>query len=251
MQSLMPSIPKPIQPIDRPPSLHQSVQEAVKQYIIENSLQPGDDLPSENALSNQLGVSRNLVREAVRGLETLGIVEIRRGSGLFVGEFSFEMLMENLQFGIQLDLRELTELFTVRRILETGMIGEAITAQTADQIMLLEALLQAMQARAQNGEPFPEEDRQFHKCLFSEVNNRPLIKILDSFWLTLNKASQVVDIQDRDPLWTYNLHVPIVEAFAQGAVIRTRQALDDHHIGIEMRLKRVASAKAKKEDPPQ
>ncbi len=237
----MPLISKPIQPIHRQPSLHQSVQAAVKQYIIENNLQPGDTLPSENALSGQLGVSRNLVREAIRGLETLGIVEIRRGSGLFVGEFSFEMLIENLQFGIQLDLRELTELYTVRRILETGMIGEAIAAQIPEQVKQLEAMLQAMHDRAKKGEAFPEEDRQFHKCLFDRVHNHTLIKILDSFWLTLSKANEVVDIQDRDPLWTYNLHVPIVKAFTRRDVNATRQALDDHHIGLETRLKRLAT----------
>ena len=235
----MNSITNPIQPLDRPPSLHHSIQEVIKSYIIENDLETGDALPSENELSKQLGVSRNLVREAIRGLESLGMVEIRRGSGLFVGQFSFEMLINSLQFGLLLDLRELTELFSIRRALETGMIGEAIEVRTEPQIAELHEMLAAMKRRAENGEPFPEEDRRFHQCLFEPLNNRTLIQILDSFWLTLNKANQMVDIQDRDPVWTYSIHVPIVEAFERGDTEATRQALDEHHLGLEMRLKRV------------
>ncbi|MBZ0297367.1 MAG: FadR family transcriptional regulator, partial [Anaerolineae bacterium] len=222
-----------------PPSLHQTIQDSLKAYITENNLEVGDPLPSENALSKQLGVSRNLVREAIRGLETLGIVEIRRGSGLYVGEFSFEMLINNLQFGILFDLRELTELFMIRRALETGMIKDAIQVKTSSQVRELKAILEAIRKRAEGGDPFPEEDRRFHRCLFEPLDNRALIQILDSFWLALNKANQVVDIQDRDPLWTYNLHVPIVESFESGDVEATRNALDEHHIGLEMRLTRL------------
>ena len=91
-------VSKPIQPLRRPPTLHHSVQQAIRQYIIDNELRAGDPLPSENQLSQQLDVSRNLVREAVRGLEAVGVVDIRRGSGLYVNEFSFEPLLDNLQY---------------------------------------------------------------------------------------------------------------------------------------------------------
>ena len=233
-----------IEPIKRPPSLHQTVQETIKGYILDNGLQPGDGLPSENELSKQLSVSRNLVRESVRGLEALGIVEIRRGSGLYVGNFSLEQLITNIDYSIHFELQELKELYTVRSALETGMIGDAIRLKTEDQKGELNAILNMMRARAERGQSFPEEDRRFHQCLFEPLNNQTLLRILDAFWLTLNKTDKVVDLQDQDPMWTYELHIPIVGAFIDGNVEATRRALLQHHANLEKRLSRAEEENA-------
>ena len=225
-----------MQPIKRPQSLHQSVQQAIKAYIVENGLHSGDALPSENELSNQLDVSRNLVREAVRGLEALGIVDIRRGSGLYVSSFSIEQLMINIDYSIQFEPQELKEIFRIRRALETGMIADAIKARTTKTEAELTQILDMMRVKAQSGHPFPMEDRRFHQCLFENLNNQTLLKILDTFWLTLNKADQMIDIQDKNPLWTYEFHIPIVESFVKGDVEATRQAIQQHYANLENRL---------------
>lgn len=225
-----------MQPIKRPASLHHTVQQSIKSYIVENGLKAGDSLPSENELSKQLDVSRNLVREAVRGLEALGIVDIRRGSGLYVSNFSLEKLMVNIDYGIQFGIHELNELFTVRRALETGMIEDAINAKTKEIEDELTTILGQMRSKAQNGQPFPDEDRRFHQCLFETLGNQALLRILDAFWLTLNKADSVIDLEDRDPMWTYELHLPIVEAFIASDVKATRIALHQHHANLEQRL---------------
>src|SRR5215471_3539788 len=75
--------------LKRTPLLHQ-IQEEIKGYVIRNNLRPGDPLPSEGDLARQLGIGRNSVREAVKSLEVLGILEARAGSGLFVKSFSFD-----------------------------------------------------------------------------------------------------------------------------------------------------------------
>lgn len=235
-----------MEPIQRPPSLHQSIQDSVKSYITQNDLKVGDALPSENELSKQLGVSRNLVREAIRGMETLGIVEIRRGSGLFVSSFSLERLIDNVDFSIRFELRELTELYVVRRALETGMIGDAIKARTPQQMDELSSILDHIRQRAEAGETFPQEDRRFHQCLFEPVNNYTLLQILDSFWLALNKADNVVDLQDKDPLWTYKLHIPIVEAFKRGDVEATHISLVEHYSNLEARLRHIQAERNNK-----
>lgn len=225
-----------MQPIKRPQSLHQTVQEAIKSYIIENKLRTGDPLPSENELSQQLDVSRNLVRESVRGLEALGIVDVRRGSGLYVSNFSFEQLMINIDYSIQFELKELKELFSIRRALEIGMVGDAIKFRTVETEAELAQILDLMRIKAQQGRAFPDEDRRFHQCLFENLNNKTLLKILDAFWLTLNKADQVIDLQDKNPLWTYEFHIPIVESFVKGNVEATREAIQQHYANLEGRL---------------
>src|SRR5690606_27853305 len=81
---------KSLTPLNRPPLLHVTVQESLKQYIEDNRLKAGDPLPPETFLAQQLGVGRNSMREAIKALESLGIVETRRGVGVFVKEFSFK-----------------------------------------------------------------------------------------------------------------------------------------------------------------
>ncbi len=228
-----------MQPIKRPQSLHHTVQESIKSFIIDNGLEAGDSLPSENELSKQLDVSRNLVREAVRGLEALGIVDIRRGSGLYVSNFTMQQLMINIDYSIQFELQELKELFSIRRALETGMVSDAIRVRTPETESELKQILDIMRVKAESGQPFPVEDRRFHQCLFENLNNQTLLHILDSFWLTLNKTDQVIGLQDRNPLWTYELHIPIVDAFVKGDVDAIRDAIQQHYANLENRLIRL------------
>jgi DNA-binding FadR family transcriptional regulator len=225
-----------MKPIKRPPSLHQVVQQSIKSHIVDNGLQPGDALPSENALSKELEVSRNLVREAVRGLEALGIVDIRRGSGLYVSNFSMEQLMINIDYSIHFEINDLKELFAVRRALEIGMVGNAIKAKTKEREDELKAILDLIRLKAERGQPFPEEDRSFHQCLFAALNNRTLLRILDVFWMVLNKADQIIDLRDKDPHWTYELHIPVVTAFVEGDKEAARSALLQHYANLENRL---------------
>lgn len=232
-----------IEPLVRPPALHQSVQIAIRKFILDNGLRAGDALPGENDLARQLGVSRNSVREAIRGMESLGILDIRRGSGIFVRAFSFEPLLDSLSYGLLVDLRELAELLTIRGVLETGMIEDAITVMPASAIEELQALVEQMRVLADRGQPMIEEDRRFHQLLFESHGNETLLKLLDVFWLTFRKASQHADIQDDDPLRTFRDHASIAEAVRDRDSDRAKLALGEHYDGLLGRLKRAQFAR--------
>lgn len=233
---------KALAPMARPPLLNQSVQDAIRAYILDNKLRAGDPLPSEADLARQLGVSRNSVREAVKGLDSLGILEARRGSGLFVRAFSFEPLLDNLSYGLLFDLRELAELLEIRRVLETGLIEAALRAMPEMTLRELQGVIARMGARAERGEPFLEEDRRFHQLLFANLGNRSLLKLLDVFWLTFRKASQYADLGDSDVMRTYHDHAAIVEAIVAQDVAQARRALDRHYAGLQERLTRARQA---------
>lgn len=219
------------------PALFRSVQDIIKNYILENNLTAGAPLPPEMELARQLGVSRSSVREAVKALESLGILETRRGSGLFVQDFSFEPLLENLPYGLLFALPQLADLLAVRRVLETGMAEAALAVITPQQLSQLQLLTQQMLLKAEQGQTFPDEDREFHVTLFASLQNQVLLKLLDIFWLTFHKAAQLTDLQDRDPLRTYQDHVAILEAVAAGEAAQVRLALDQHYLSLEERLK--------------
>lgn len=229
--------------LDRPPLLSQSVREAIQAHILNNGLQPGDLLPAENELARQLGVSRNSVREAIKALESLGILDIRRGSGTYVCDFSFEPLLDNLHYGLLFNLDELVDLLEIRRALETGMIHQVIPLRSQTQLDMLQSILNQMRLRAENGESFPEEDRLFHQILFGSLGNRALIRLLDIFWLAFHKAIELKTLSnwDKNSLQTYHDHVAIVAALQASDSAAARHALDRHYNGI---VERIAEAKA-------
>ena len=90
--------PKALSLVEPRPAGGESVVDRIKEYILTNRLAPGDPLPTENELSEQLKVSRSRIREAVKTLSALDIVEVRHGYGTYVGRMSFSAMVESLAF---------------------------------------------------------------------------------------------------------------------------------------------------------
>ena len=222
--------------LERAPLLHQSVQEALKDYVVRTGLRPGDPLPSEGELARQLGVSRNSVREAVKGLETLGLLTSRRGSGVFVGAFSLDPLVEALPYGLMADTAAIAELLDVRCTLEVALVDRAIALRTPEQLATLRATLTRFEALAQAGEPLGIEDRAFHQQLFMNLENRVLVGLIDVFWRSYARAAQHIDLVNVDPIATHRDHVAIFDAFVSGDADATRRTLDHHYHGIRALL---------------
>lgn len=222
--------------IDRPQPLHLSVQNAIKAYIVEKGLKAGDSLLPETELARSLGVSRNSVREAVKALESLGILETRRGVGIFIRSFSFDPILDNLQFARMQDLQELSDLLEIRQILETGMMAKVVATMTDERQRELDAILLRMRERADKAEPFREEDREFHKTLLQATGNGVALKLLDMFWLLFSRTAQYTHLEDQYPQQTYQDHAVIVEAVRRRDVEEARTALFSHYAGISRRL---------------
>lgn len=234
------SNPAPIESMARPPLLHVAVQQSLKDYIEANDMHPGQPLPSETFLARQLGVGRNSVREAIKALESLGILEVRRGIGVFVKEFSFDPLLDNLAFGMRDALRDVGELREIRRVLETGLIGRTVEVIGEDDIAALRDVAARMKANAERGESIAAEDQEFHQLLFRCQNNRMLSSLLDIFWAAYAKASQFHGVGNDDLLTTWADHHAIVEAIAKRDAEEARQRLDAHYEGLDRVIARLS-----------
>jgi DNA-binding FadR family transcriptional regulator len=223
---------KTIKPLMRAPLLHVSVQESLRAYIADNHLQPGTLLPAEGELASQLGVSRNSLREGIKALESLGVLESRRGVGIFVKAFSFEPLLDNLAYGLGGALRQIEEVIEIRRTLEVGMIGKTVQVIGDEDIAELRATLQRMQLHAERGESFAEDDQLFHRLLFRCQNNETLSRLTDVFWLAFYKASDFINLDNIDPVRTWQDHAAIVDAVEARDAEEARKRLDRHYEGI-------------------
>ena len=230
--------------LKRPQFLYQAVQDEVKAYIIEQALMPGDALPPETELAEQFGVSRNSVREAIKSLESLGIVEARTGAGLFVSNFSFDPLLENLAYGMMFDLKDLADILEVRFHIEHSMIDQAVSAVTDEQLEQLHAILERMRALLTQDQDDAEEDRLFHRTLWANVKNRSVGKIVDVFWMVFSQARQRSSIPSNpDPKEIYEWHAAIVKSLVDRNEEAARVAIVRHYGNIqkllnEMRIQR-------------
>jgi DNA-binding FadR family transcriptional regulator len=222
--------------LKRTPLLHQ-IQEEIKSYVIRNNLRPGDPLPSEGDLARQLGIGRNSVREAVKSLEVLGILEARAGSGLFVKSFSFDAIINNLPYGLLSDSKTVQDLAEVRAYLEYGLVEHVIERVTPDQFELLGDIVDRMRSAAEAGEYAAEADRAFHDALYRNLDNPVLLSLLDVFWLAVSRATERSSVFDPpDPKETVESHKRILDALRDRSPEQMHAAFDYHYSRWQFRL---------------
>jgi len=165
----------------RGPALYTAVRDYIKQYILENDLKPGDPLPPEGQLVEDLGVGRSSVREAVKSLQSVGIVDVRQGDGLYVRELNFDPMLEAFIFGMKFDPNTLVELLQIRTWLEVSVIGDAVGHLTAEDLTRLEAVLKEWEERVRDGEEYSDLDESFHQIIYGVLDNQTLMNLFSAF----------------------------------------------------------------------
>ncbi|MET9778313.1 FCD domain-containing protein [Streptomyces sp. NPDC006367] len=153
--------------------------ERIKAMIAEGLLEPGQRLPTERDLAAQLGLSRSSMREAIRALTVLGVLEARHGSGIYVTRLEAGGLLET--FGVVADLSRgarTAELLEVRRVLESAATALAAARITPEQLAGVERHLRAMDA-TDDPEEILAHDLAFHREIVAAAGNETMTAILD------------------------------------------------------------------------
>ena len=135
----------------RPPRLHEAVEAYLEEMILAGEYQPGDSLPSEHEMANQLEVSRTVVRDAIRALTTKGLVEIRHGVGTFVTHSGREKLAQALALSLRRGDYSPWELYQVRRGLEMIVVELAVETATQEQITEMRDALMRLRNQSTRG----------------------------------------------------------------------------------------------------
>jgi DNA-binding FadR family transcriptional regulator len=224
-----------IKPIDIP-TMHEELQDRLKEYILANKLQDGDPLPTEAQLADQLGVSRAAVREGLRSLESLGMIYSRRGEGRYVRGFNLDPILENLHYSLLFDTEDAREMIEVREQLEIGFIGAAIAAMDSETLSDLHALVTEMRQRALSGEYFLDRDLEFHATIYRPINNHVLSKLLDVFFTIYRNIRDRSLLVTRNPVAEVTNHDAILRAIEDRNVEHTQELIRRHFSGIKERL---------------
>ncbi len=209
-----------------PLAMARDLQERIKKLIIDRRLPSGAGLPTEPELMQLLGASRNSVREALKALQAMGIVEIRHGFGTYVGTMSLAPMIDGLAFrtvaGHYRGEDSLLQLLELREAVETGLVS-----RLAGRVP---------EAEAAAGAGLAETDRAFHATLYRGPGNRLLGEVLEAFWDAFHRVrTDLVDVP-QDPGVTCRQHREIVDAVRSGDVMRAEAAMREHFGNIRARV---------------
>lgn len=192
----------------------------IKSMIMRGELKPGDRLPPEKELAERLGLSRSSLREAVKALNVLHLVDVRRGDGTYVTSLEPKLLLDAISFisEIQED-SSVVEIFEVRRILESQAAGLAARRAKAADIQALRKESAEIAMHSSNPELLLEHDVRFHQMISELSGNQYLSSLINGLtpktvrarvWRvltqegivgrTLKEHSLIIDaIETRDP----------------------------------------------------
>jgi len=153
--------------------------EKIKEMIVSGALRPGDRLPRESELAAELGLSRNSLREAVRALSLIRILDVRQGDGTYVTSLDPKLLLEALSFVVDFHRDDtVLEFLAVRRILEPAATALATALISTDALDALDAELDSLGPRP-SVEELVASDLEFHRGIVQASGNSVLCSLLD------------------------------------------------------------------------
>lgn len=158
---------------------YEQVAEQIHGLIGKGALATGDRLPPERELASRFGVARSTIRDAIRTLEVMGIVEPRQGHGTVVRDLSTDALVVPLANVLSRRRDQVAELLDVRRMIEPALAARAARNATPDEIDKLDAILRRQAEKMKRKEQTIEEDSEFHYGIALAARNGVVLKILD------------------------------------------------------------------------
>jgi GntR family transcriptional repressor for pyruvate dehydrogenase complex len=214
--------------IQRMPAAAGEVINNIKQMLLDGELAPFQRLPSENDLAEALGVSRPTVREAVRGLMTLNIVESRHGDGTYVTSLDPMLLAAPIDFLLRVDEGGLAALTDARMVLESSIAELAASRATPEGVSKLEALIADYADCIDDIPRCIELDLAFHQELAVAANS-PILSSLVATLAALGRRSRAQTAHNaKIRAAAYSEHAAITKAVATGDAAAARAAMVSH-----------------------
>ena len=201
-------------------TLAQQVMEQIIMLLISGQLKPGDRLPPEMELMEQLDVSRPVVREALSSLETLEVINRKPRGGTFVNE---KVGSSPFRAMLAISINNLPAVIEARMTLELGLVTIAAEKITDEK---LDELAQTIENIRLNDEDYGMYDKQFHRIIAYSAKNPIVEGMIESLLIAHEKTDSLIKF--REPELTIQYHTAIYEALKKHDPIEAFQKMYDH-----------------------
>jgi len=218
--------------------LYESAVDQIRSLILADNYKPGDRLPSERELAEKLSIGRPSVREALRILGAMGLIEIRAGNGTYVRDVTFIPYIDSLVTHIssRLKIREenILKIWEVRKILEAGNVALACSRMTPRRLERMAECVREMEKNIRNREVFISTGVQFHREIAEATGNEILIMLWNNMWDLVLRSDAY---RRRSSLHFRILHSPreslqdhrkIYQALSRGNHAEALKAMEEH-----------------------
>ncbi|HSJ39305.1 MAG TPA: FadR/GntR family transcriptional regulator [Planococcus sp. (in: firmicutes)] len=223
--------------------MYELIVEQINMLCLEKNLQPGDRLPSERDLASFFGVSRNSVREALKGLESKGILEIRQGGGSYLAASKRDTLGNELRIHIdETQIQLIDEMLELRRAFEVEAASLAAQRATPENLEALRHVLSQMSKAMDDTEMGVQADLDFHMQVAYATKNQLLIDLMETLAKRMEeniRATRRQRFTDKDRHQdTLKEHEEIYLAIANGKSELAKQLMYKHISRIRLELHR-------------
>jgi GntR family transcriptional repressor for pyruvate dehydrogenase complex len=225
--------------------LSKSVEDIIGQAIQDKKLSPGTKLPSELKLCEQFGVSRTVIREALRVLHSRGLITITKGKGMYVKEFSGESAAGPLQFFLRMNFERshVMDIVHARQILEPAVAALASTHRTDEDLERLANDIQLLKDCRDEAVELSKIDTQFHIDISKASGNSLMPLLLEPIHRLIPEIKSSVyatvkDAKDAAVKWHQQVYDRIAARDSQGA----REAMAEHLTIAEEHAERMLNA---------
>jgi len=201
----------------------------IKTMISESSLQPGDKLPTERELADTLSVGRYSIREALRIMDNMGMIESRQGSGNYLVSNIGKNLAESVNMMLMVKQVNYLEISQLRRAIELYAYGCSINSLTPERINEMQQILEAMNITSETKRA--KLDKQFHDAIILGSNNNLIISIMESLsevcQVFIEKVIHNSSIEVKEKLM--ETHIEMLQYLREKNIAKGNNAINQHY----------------------
>ena len=224
--------------------IHEEIVAQIREQLAEGRWKAGDRLPSEREFSESFQVSRASVREAIRALESMGLVTIRTGEGTYVAP-GFELPLPPLVSVLLQQKDVLLDIFEARKTIEPEIAALAAKRADPEEIRQMEEVLEEQAQQIAGGNTGVEADTTFHSLLTQSTKNKVFLRLNDAIVDSLRETRERSLHTPGRPARSLAGHREILKAVSAKDPVGARRAMRKHLTAIERNVLRLTSAERK------
>jgi GntR family transcriptional regulator, transcriptional repressor for pyruvate dehydrogenase complex len=224
-------------PIERPDSISAEVARRLLVYLFSGEIESGQRIPSERKLAELLGVGRSVIRESLKPLQMLGLVDVRIGDGTYLQDADSALLPQVFEWGLLIKSHRLLELIETRRIIEVALAGLAAERRTDESLLELQGYIDQMAATIDDVGYFADADAAFHLAIGRAAGNSVLSSMLVNLRALLREWIRRVVDSPGESRQALAEHEAIMVGIAAGDGPAAEAAMRAHLARVTARLR--------------